>query len=412
MSLSVKQGWVKNQLDEVYWFQEGPGVRNWQFRDEGIKLLNVANVTTDGIDLSKSERFLSVEEVETKYQHFLVDTGDLIIASSGISFDTDGFLRTRGAFVRREHLPLCMNTSTIRFKSKEGISDLGFLKFWFDSFEFRNQISRFVTGSAQQNFGPSHLKSMYISLPSLLEQKRLASILAKADRLRRLRRFGLTVSDTYLQAVFLAMFGDPVTNSMGWKRATFAKLGKVQTGNTPLREDKENFGDYIEWIKSDNIVHGRMSVERSREKLSAKGLESGRYVEAGSVLLVCIAGSAVSIGNAALTDRRVAFNQQINAVTPFEDVAPWFLYGLCLVAKPLIQRSTTEGMKRIITKSKLEQLLLIKPPLLLQQKFAQIVQKHERLRAQQREAARQAEGLFQVLLHQAFRGELSEAAVV
>jgi type I restriction enzyme S subunit len=47
------------------------------------------------------------------------------------------------------------------------------------------------------------------------------------------------------------------------------------------------------------------------------------------------------------------------------------------------------------------------PPLPLQEKFAQIVQKYERLRTQQREGDRQAEHLFQTLLHRAFRGELT-----
>jgi hypothetical protein len=42
----------------------------------------------------------------------------------------------------------------------------------------------------------------------------------------------------------------------------------------------------------------------------------------------------------------------------------------------------------------------------LQEKFAEIVQKFERLRAQQREAERQAEHLFQTLLHQAFQGNV------
>jgi type I restriction enzyme S subunit len=49
------------------------------------------------------------------------------------------------------------------------------------------------------------------------------------------------------------------------------------------------------------------------------------------------------------------------------------------------------------------------PPLPLQEKFAQIVQKHERFRTQQREAQRQAEHLFQTLLHHAFRGELTSS---
>jgi type I restriction enzyme S subunit len=184
-------------------------------------------------------------------------------------------------------------------------------------------------------------------------------------------------------------------------------LGKVQTGNTPSRDDPSNYGDYIEWQKSDNIVDGHMFVFRSREMLSEKGAKRGRIVGPGSVLVTCIAGSPTSIGNVALTDRFVAFNQQINAVTPHKDVDPLFLYGLLKVAKPLVQRSTTFGMKRIITKSNFENLILIKPSRLLQQKFAQIVQNFERLRHQQRETERQAEHLFQTLLHRAFKGELS-----
>jgi type I restriction enzyme S subunit len=46
------------------------------------------------------------------------------------------------------------------------------------------------------------------------------------------------------------------------------------------------------------------------------------------------------------------------------------------------------------------------PPIPLQEKFAAIVQQFERVRRQQREATRQAEHLFQTLLHRAFRGEL------
>ena len=42
------------------------------------------------------------------------------------------------------------------------------------------------------------------------------------------------------------------------------------------------------------------------------------------------------------------------------------------------------------------------PPLVLQQHFAVFVARHERLRAGQREALRQADHLFQSLVHRAF----------
>ena len=293
--------------------------------------------------------------------------------------------------------------SIIRPKQEE---QRKYLAYWFKSECFTRWRDSQARGVNIQNLRASQLKLVEIPLPPLPDQKRIAAILAKADRLRRLRRTARDLSDTYLQSVFLEMFGDPVSNPMGWERAKVSDLGKVQTGNTPSRSDPENYGSYIEWIKSDNIANDEMFVTRSREMLSEEGLRKGRSVEPGSILVTCIAGSPTSIGNIALTDRKVAFNQQINAVTPHKDVDSIFLYGLFRVAKPLVQRSTTLGMKRIITKSKFQKLVLIKPPLSLQQQFVHITHKFERLRTQQREAERQAEHLFQTLLHQAFRGEL------
>lgn len=93
-------------------------MRNWQFTAEGVNLLNVGNILKSGVlDLTRTTKRISSAEANGKYRHFLVDQGDFLIASSGISFDTDRYLRTRGAFVGASDLPLSMNTSTIRFKA-------------------------------------------------------------------------------------------------------------------------------------------------------------------------------------------------------------------------------------------------------------------------------------------------------
>ncbi len=268
---------------------------------------------------------------------------------------------------------------------------------------FTPQIVSQGRGATFSEVNKEIMQKFCIPVPPLEEQRRIAGILARADRLRQMRRYALQLSDGYLQAVFLRLFGDPVTNPMGWERATTAQLGIVQTGNTPSRKEPKYYGDFVEWIKTDNIIKGQMYLSGSSEKLSEVGLQIGRFVEAGSILVTCIAGSVRSIGDVALADRKVAFNQQINAVTPHEDVDPLFLYGLFVVAKPLVQRTATSGMKRIITKSKFQKLRLYKPPIEQQQKFAQTVRTYERLRAQQYEALHQADHLFDTLLHRAFR---------
>jgi len=68
---------------------------------------------------------------------------------------------------------------------------------------------RAMTGSAGQKRVPTgFLESVEIPLPDLPEQRRIAGILEQADRLRRTRRYALELSDTFLPAAFLALFGD------------------------------------------------------------------------------------------------------------------------------------------------------------------------------------------------------------
>ncbi len=246
----------KVQIDDAFWFQEGPGVRKWQFTNTGIKLLNVGNILPTGeLDLSKTDRCLSREEAEKRYKHFFVDEGDLVIASSGISFDDDGLLRTRGAFVRCSHLPLCLNTSTIRFKAKDD-ADLRYFRFWLDSHEFRSQITRLVTGSAQQNFGPSHLENIQITLPDLSEQRQIAAQLDQADRLRRTRRYALQLTDTFLPAAFLELFGDPEKGP--GERIELQDIAEILTGYPFLSDKYVKTGEKVRLCRGTNVLPNRI----------------------------------------------------------------------------------------------------------------------------------------------------------
>jgi type I restriction enzyme S subunit len=403
MSRSSSQ-WERYELADAYWFQEGPGVRQWQFQNQGIKLLNVANITTSGtIDLDKTDRYLSVEEVESKYKHFLVDEGDLVIASSGISFDADGFLRTRGAFVQKEHLPLCMNTSTIRFKSKENFSDLRFLKYWLDSAEFRLQISRFVTGSAQLNFGPSHLKETSISLPPLPEQQRIATILDRADRLRRTRRYAAQLSETFLQAVFVRMFGDVVKNEMQWDVAPFEDVCQISTEMVDPRV--EPYCNYLH-IGGDNIESVTGNLSELHTAKQDKLISTNFLFEPNHILFSKIRPKLRKVAYPRTRGLCSADIYPISIITENLNVF-FFLYFLRSREFTQIVEKLAESRTNIpkVNREELAEQNIPLPPLALQEKFARIVQQFERLRAQQREAERQAEHLFQTLLHRAFGGE-------
>ncbi len=399
-------------LSEAYWFQEGPGVRNWQFTTSGVKLLNVGNITKDGnIDLDKTDKHISLDEAEGKYSHFLVDEGDLVIASSGISFDEDGMLRTRGAFIEKKHLPLCLNTSTIRFKAMEGVSDLNFFKFWLDSFEFRDQVSRLVTGSAQQNFGPSHLKIINISLPPLAEQKRIASLLARADRLRQMQQTAHDLGDALLQSVFLEMFGD----------IAHSKWDKSELGE--LIEDFEAGVNYLpggegekvsEWrvLKISAVTWGDFDPTESKAIREYDEFDEKHIVRQGD-LLISRANTTELVGAVSLVKiipPKVLLPDKLWRVKFKEDSAILPEYTLHLLRQPELRKiigdlaTGSSGSMKNISMEKAYTLPIPVPPLSLQEEFAGVVARVESLRGRMGESERQASGLFESLLAQSFDG--------
>lgn len=70
----------------------------------------------------------------------------------------------------------------------------------------------------------SDLEKIKIPLPPLSEQRRIASILDQADVLRQKRQQAIEKLDQLLQATFIDMFGDPVSNPKGWDKLTIEKM--------------------------------------------------------------------------------------------------------------------------------------------------------------------------------------------
>ena len=105
---------------------------------------------------------------------------------------------------------------------------------------FRSKLPRITKDSVNQSsFNISSFKKLQIPLPPLAEQKRIAAILDAADALRAKRREALAQLDTLLQSTFLDMFGDPVTNPLGWEVRSLGDLAVKKPNNGVFRRNHE-----------------------------------------------------------------------------------------------------------------------------------------------------------------------------
>lgn len=167
LQYEIPTSWRWFRLGDVVFFQEGPGIRNWQFRSEGVKLLNVQNIVNDRLVLDNSDRYVSTDEFEDTYKHFAVETGDILFASSGGSWGKTAWFEDPG-------YPVMLNTSMIRLKfyTKRCLDD--YLILFLRTSLFRKQMEVQLVGM-QPNFGSTHLGRVYIPLPPSAEQRRIVS---------------------------------------------------------------------------------------------------------------------------------------------------------------------------------------------------------------------------------------------
>jgi len=299
----------------------------------------------------------------------------------------------------------CIGRGLSAIRVKKNVSR-DFIYFWLK--QNQHIIAAKQTGSTFKAITQKILSEIVVPFPYYTDQLHIANLLSKSENLIAQRKESIRLLDEFLKSAFLEMFGECTKNEKNWKKVELKYFGEIITGNTPSRKNDDNYSsNFIEWIKTDNIPVDDTYITTAVEYLSESGLRYARTVEAGALLVACIAGSIQSVGRAALTNRKVSFNQQINAIQPNEEIEPLFLYWLFKISRKYIQDSASNGMKKILTKGEFGKIKMIKPPIKLQTQFAQIVEKTEALKTQYQQSLQELENLYGSLSQKAFRGELS-----
>lgn len=268
-------------------------------------------------------------------------------------------------------------------------------------------LERGFKGAGLKHISKKYIENLDIPVLPIDTQNKIVAILDKASSLILKREETLKLYETLLKSSFLEFFGDPVTNNKNWEKNPLSSFGAIITGNTPPRINPEYYNNnYIEWIKTDNIIKEGIYPSQATEYLSKKGTHLGRTVESGAVIVACIAGSLSSIGRASLVNRKLAFNQQINAIQPNSNISPTFLFYLIRNCSVYIQSHATKGMKKIITKGVFQNILFINPPNELQLKFESISKKINESSFKIQNSKFELETLFKSILQMVFKSEL------
>ncbi len=276
----------------------------------------------------------------------------------------------------------------------------------------RSLAERNMTGSAgQKRVSTNFLETLKIPLPPLSEQRRIVELLDQADRLRRTRRYARELSDTFLPAAFLELFGDPGSNPRDFPRIQVEDLLATDREGTkcgPFGSALKKY-EYVStgipvWTM-DNVSENDFQeegclyiTERKYQELAAYSVQTGDILisRAGTVGRMAVVRTRHKRSIIHTNLIRLSLNPDRILPVFFVILMTWF--GQCVAR---LKRGQEDAYTFMSTGS-LGQLWIPLPPMPLQERLASLVSRHKRLQAGQREALREADHLFQSLLHQVF----------
>ena len=252
------------------------------------------------------------------------------------------------------------------------------------------------------------LKEVKIEYPDCERQAEIVEILDKVALVIDKRQEEVRKLDDLIKARFVEMFGDPVHNTKGWNTDTCKNLtSKIGSGATP-KGGRESYGtEGISLIRSMNVYNNRFEykdlayiTDEQADKLSNVTIEENDVllnITGASVARCCVVPKD-------LIPARV--NQHVAIVRCKDRLLPEFLCNLFTensFQRLLWSIATSGGATReAITKQQIEDLVLIVPPIELQERFATFVHQIDKSKVAIKKALDEAQLLFDSLMQKYF----------
>ena len=306
----------------------------------------------------------------------------------------------------------CLGRGVAGVRALEGIADINYLAHFIQS--QKQELIKLGTGSTFLAIRRDDLKGLLVPLPPLKEQKRIATILDKADAIRRKRQQAIVLADQFLRSVFLDMFGDPSKNPLGFASVELTELAvadgiKCGPFGTQLNKSEFTVAGVPLWgikhvnkhfsFRTDEFV----SIETAN-RLNTYSLMPNDIVmtRKGTVGNASVYPSTLPLGIMHSDLLRIRLNEDL--------CNPTFLsyqLGISREIERQIKMVSSGAIMAGINVSKLKSIQALVPPLDLQQKFEGVAKENASNITKYRTHINCIDYLYESLAQRSFKGELS-----
>lgn len=297
-------------------FDDGDWIESKDQSEDGIRLVQTGNIG-EGVfkDRRDKARFIS-EATFKRLNCSEVQPGDILISRLPDPVGRACVVPGTG-----DRMITAVDCTIVR--PDDDKIDPSFLVYYTQTANYLRDVEHRCTGTTRRRISRKGLGQISIPLPPLEEQKRIVAVLDQAfaalARARALAEANLADADELLQTEMESAFSrlpqsEPIISRF-----------RTATGGTPPKSDNQNYGCDIRFVKPPELLDA--VVQQTADGLSESARSKARIAPAGSVLVSCI-GNLGKIG--LLDEEEAAFNQQINAILPSNDIAlPQFVFWQC-----------------------------------------------------------------------------------
>ena len=283
-------------------------------------------------------------------------------------------------------------------KPKEGI-DVDYLCYSLMFYD----VTGLVNGATRQKLTQSDMRKIEIPLPPLDEQHKIAEVLDKVSDIIAKRRGQVDKLDLLVKARFVEMFGDPVSNPIGWEKVPLSELADVSIGpfGSLLHKDDYVIGGHP-LVNPSNIIDGKICIDKkitisdkkynelAQYHLKVNDVVMGRRGEMGRCAVVVISGMLCGTGSIIIRTKGFVTATYIQKMITF----PSF--------KKTIEDMAVGQTMPNLNVSIVSNFKIVKPPIELQNQFADFVEQTEKTKTKINASLEKLETLKKALMQEYF----------
>ena len=314
---------------------------------------------------------------------------------------------TRFAVVTHEQEGWLCGTGCIRIRLNCPDVDIPYFRHYLLQRSVGKWLIHQAKGVTMPNLNTEIVRALPLVYPPLEEQRRIATILDKADALRQKRRLALQKLDSLTQSIFFDMFGDPRETHDGIIRGKLGEMCVQVTDGEHITPRRSTEG--FKLLSARNIRNGYLDYSDVDyvDEAEFRRISPRCAPRSGDLLMSC----SGTIGRVSVvrTEEPIALVQSAALIrTDPELVRPDYLESWLQLpwTNQLMQQRANASSQANLFQNQIRDLPLAVPNMQMQDEFC--VRKSVVRRIAERQIAFGGEigDLFRSLQHRAFRGEL------